>query len=125
MKYEALTFTIPELDGISRESIELHLGLYAGYVKHVNLIRDRLDAYSNDPEANSYAMAEMQRRLGFEFGGMRNHEYYVAQFEGGAKALPEGSLKDKIVDLGRLRCVADSLHEYCDDTRGRLGDVIS
>ncbi len=97
MKYEALTFEIPELVGISRESIDLHLGLYAGYVKHVNLIRERLDAYSNDPEANSYAMAEMQRRLGFEFGGMRNHEYYFAQFEGGAKVLPEGSLKEKIV----------------------------
>lgn len=97
MKYEALTFEIPELAGISRESIDLHLGLYAGYVKHVNLIRERLDAYSNDPEANSYAMAEMQRRLGFEFGGMRNHEYYFAQFEGGAKGLPDGSLKAKIM----------------------------
>jgi Fe-Mn family superoxide dismutase len=97
MKYEALTFEIPELAGISPESIDLHLGLYAGYVKHVNLIRERLDAYSNDPEANSYAMAEMQRRLGFEFGGMRNHEYYFAQFEGGAKPLPSGSLHDKIM----------------------------
>lgn len=93
MKYEALPFTIPALIGISRESVDLHLGLYNGYVKHVNLIRERIDAYNNDPEANSYAMAEMQRRLGFEFGGMRNHEYYFAQFEGGAKPLPAGSLQ--------------------------------
>ena len=98
MKYEALPFTIPDLVGISRESIDLHLGLYSGYVKHVNLIRERIDAYSNDPDANSYAMAEMQRRLGFEFGGMRNHEYYFAQFEGGAKAFPIGSLQSKICD---------------------------
>ena len=42
MKYEALPFTIPELTGISRESIDLHLGLYSGYVKHVNLIRERI-----------------------------------------------------------------------------------
>ena len=34
--YEAKTFDIPELEGISKESIDLHLGLYAGYVKHVN-----------------------------------------------------------------------------------------
>ena len=96
MKYEALPFTIPELTGISRESIDLHLGLYSGYVKHVNLIREQIDTYSNDPEANSYAMTEMQRRLGFEFGGMRNHEYYFAQFEGSAKPLPAGSLREKI-----------------------------
>lgn len=97
MKYEALTFSIPELAGISKESIDLHLGLYQGYVKHVNVINDKIAMYSHDLEANTYAIAEMQRRLGFEFGGMRNHEYYFAQFEGGAKALPESTLKEKIV----------------------------
>lgn len=96
MKYEALTFDIPELDGISKEAIDMHLGLYEGYVKHVNLIREKIQAYSNDPENNGYAIAEMQRRLGFEFCGMRNHEYYFSQFEGGPKELPEGTLKNKI-----------------------------
>lgn len=96
MTYEPLTFDIPALDGISQETIDMHLGLYQGYVKHVNLIRDKIDAFSTDPDNNAYAIAEMQRRLGFEFGGMRNHEYYFAQFEGGSKPLPEGSLKSKI-----------------------------
>ncbi|MCA9358329.1 superoxide dismutase [Candidatus Kaiserbacteria bacterium] len=96
MKYEPLTFTIPKLDGISEDTINNHLGLYQGYVKHVNLIQDKIAAYSNDPENNAFAIAEMQRRLGFEFGGMRNHEYYFAQFEEGAKPLPEGSLKHKL-----------------------------
>ena len=96
MKYEPLTFDIPELIAISRETIDLHLGLYQGYVKHVNLIREKIDAYNNDPEMNAYAIAEMQRRLGFEFGGMRNHEYYFSQFEGGPKSLVSGTLKDKI-----------------------------
>lgn len=96
MKYEPLTFTIPELEGISQESIDLHLGLYQGYVKNVNLIRDKIAAFSTDPDNNAYAISEMQRRLGFEFGGMRNHEYYFAQFEGGPQGLPAGALKDKI-----------------------------
>ena len=96
MQYETKTFDIPALDGISQESIDLHLGLYQGYVKHVNLIRDKIDAYENDPENNAYAIAEMQRRLGFEFGGMRNHEYYFSQFESGSKPLPEGKLKTLI-----------------------------
>lgn len=96
MNYETKKFNIPELDGISKESIELHLGLYAGYVKHVNLIREKIAAYENDMDSNAYAIAEMQRRLGFEFGGMRNHEYYFSQLEGGAKELPDGNLKSII-----------------------------
>ncbi len=96
MTYEPLSFDIPEMPGISTETIEGHIGPYHGYVKHVNLIRDKIAAFSNDPDNNSYAIAEMQRRLGFEFGGMRNHEYYFAQFEEGTKPLPTGSLKEKI-----------------------------
>jgi len=98
MKYETKNFNIPELDGISKESIDLHLGLYAGYVKHVNLIREKIVAYENDLDSNAYAIAEMQRRLGFEFGGMRNHEYYFSQFEGGPTELPDGKLKSMMVE---------------------------
>lgn len=97
MHYTAKTFDVPELDGIGKETIDEHIGLYNGYVKHANLIREKIDAYSNDPDNNSYAISEMQRRFGFEFGGMRNHEYYFTQFEGGAKALPEGKLKDMMM----------------------------
>ncbi len=96
MKYTPQTFNIPELNGISRETIDEHIGLYNGYVKHTNLIWEKIDAYSTDPNNNTYAMGEMQRRLGFEFGGMRNHEYYFTQLEGGAKELPAGKLKDLI-----------------------------
>ena len=96
MNYTALTFEIPELDGISRETIDEHIGLYNGYVKHVNLIEEKITAFSSDPENNAYAINEMQRRLGFEFGGMRNHEYYFTQLEGGATPLPAGKLLELI-----------------------------
>ncbi len=96
MTYEPLTFDIPELAGISTDTIENHLALYKGYVKHVNIIRDKIAAYSNDRENNTFAIAEMQRRLGFEFGGMRNHEYYFSQFESGPTELPDGTLKRKL-----------------------------
>lgn len=89
--YETKTFAIPELDGISSETIEAHLGLYAGYVKHANYIQAELENV-NDP----YAKNEMQRRLGFEFGGMKNHEYYFSQFEGGQKECPDGHFKDLV-----------------------------
>lgn len=96
MKYEPLNFEIGELEGISEETIKEHLGLYQGYVKHVNLINDKIAAFEMDLENNAYPIAEMKRRLGFEFGGMRNHEYYFGQLEGGARTLPEGTLAEKI-----------------------------
>jgi Fe-Mn family superoxide dismutase len=96
MTYEPKTFSIPQLQGISQESIDLHQGLYAGYVKHVNLIEEKIAAYKHDQTANSYAIAEMQRRLGFEFGGMKNHEAYFEQFEGGARELTAGDLRARL-----------------------------
>lgn len=97
MYYEAKTFNIPELEGISKESIDMHIGLYNGYVKNVNLIHDKIEAFCNDMDNNIIAISEMQRRFGFEFGGMRNHEYYFSQFEEGAKPMkPDCKLKAKI-----------------------------
>ena len=95
--YQARAFDIPELRDISAKQIELHLGLYSGYVKHVNLIHEQIEDLSGDIEKNGYAISEMQRRLGFEFGGMRNHEYYFSQFEGGAAELArDGALMKSI-----------------------------
>ena len=96
MKYTAKTFAIPEIEGISKGTMDNHLGLYAGYVKHVNVIEEKIKELSNDIMTNAYTIGELQRRLGFEFCGMRNHEYYFAQLEGGAKALPDTELKNKI-----------------------------
>lgn len=96
MKYEPKIFSIPELQGISKDTIEGHLGLYQGYVKHVNLIQEQITKLSVDTTTHAYLIGELQRRLGFEFCGMRNHEYYFTQLEGGFKALPDGTLKTLI-----------------------------
>jgi len=45
----------------------------------------------SDPEKNMYVIGELQRRIGFEFNGMRNHEYYFKSLGGGAKPLPADS----------------------------------
>ena len=96
MKYTAKTFASPHIEGISKATMDNHLGLYQGYVKSVNLIEEKIKELSKDVATNAYTIGEMQRRLGFEFCGMRNHEYYFAQFEGGHKELPAGTLKTKI-----------------------------
>lgn len=86
-KYEPKQFNIEELKGISRESIDEHLKLYEGYVKHTNLILDEIGS----KEELSYANSEMQRRLGFEFNGMKNHEIYFDSLSGGAKEISKDS----------------------------------
>lgn len=86
--YEARKFSIPDLEGISKKSIEEHIGLYEGYVKNFNALSKLLPEYAQDAEKHSHAIAELVRRRSFEFGGMRLHEYYFPQFEGGASPTP-------------------------------------
>jgi len=93
--YTARTFTIPKLDGISEESVKQHIGLYEGYVKNFNAIAAKLVEYAADTEKNAHALSELIRRKSFEFDGMRLHEYYFEQFEGGPKALDAGSALGK------------------------------
>ena len=78
MEYTEKKFDLPKLEGISEKQIEVHLGLYAGYVKHVNLLREKINESSD-----TYTKQELRRRFAFEFDGMRMHEYYFEQFEGG------------------------------------------
>ena len=91
MDYTPKTFTIPALDDISQKSVDEHLGLYQGYVKNFNAIAKKLVEYAADTEKNAHALSELIRRKSFEFDGMRLHELYFEQFEGGAKALDESS----------------------------------
>ena len=90
-EYTAKTFQIPELVGISTKNIEEHIKLYQGYVKHTNLILTKIEELKTDPEKNAYALGEVNRRLGFEYNGMRNHEVYFSSLEGGAQAPDESS----------------------------------
>lgn len=85
--YEPKSFSIPELKGISTKNIEEHTKLYQGYVKHTNLIIDRINEYSRDTEKYVYELGELQRRFSFEYNGMKNHEYYFEQLESGATNL--------------------------------------
>ena len=84
-------FDVPSLIGISEKTITEHLGLYGGYVKNANLILTTIEELRTDAEKHAYEIHELQRRFGFEFCGMRNHEHYFASLVGGAQALTETS----------------------------------
>lgn len=93
MTYTPKTFNLPTLEGLSEKQVKVHLALYEGYVKHVNLIMEKLQALkAADAEANAYLIAEIRRRFAFEFDGMRMHEYYFEQFEGEKSSHPESAL---------------------------------
>ena len=87
MAYTAEKFAIPELEGISKASIDQHISLYEGYVKNFNAISAMLPEYAKDPEKNLHALSELTRRRSFEFGGMRLHELYFPQFQGSPTSL--------------------------------------
>ncbi len=92
MTYTPKTFNLPALDGLSEKQIKVHLALYEGYVKHVNLITEKLKAVRDGTlELDPYIIAELRRRFAFEFDGMRLHEYYFEQFEIGAAAINQNS----------------------------------
>ncbi|HYC34100.1 MAG TPA: Fe-Mn family superoxide dismutase [Candidatus Paceibacterota bacterium] len=96
--FEAKTFDIPEINGISKKTIEEHMKLYQGYVKHANLIQEKIREFKTDPEKNAYVLGELNRRFAFEFDGMRNHEYYFEQLEGGQKSMDMDSALMKKVE---------------------------
>lgn len=115
MDYTARTFTIPPLDGISQKSVDEHLGLYQGYVKNFNTISQKLVTYAKDTEANTHALSELIRRKSFEFDGMRLHELYFEQLEGGATKLSADS------PLGKA--LATEYHEHFPEYFKTIGNM--
>jgi Fe-Mn family superoxide dismutase len=87
MPYQEKTFNLPTMDGLSKDAVDQHLGLYAGYVKNFNAITAAIKDLMQDSEKNQHAISELVRRQSFEFDGMRLHEYYFQQLEGGPTPL--------------------------------------
>ncbi len=97
--FKTKEFNIKELKGISTRNIEEHLKLYKGYVANSNLIINKINEYKKTDGEDAYAISELHRRFAFEFGGMRNHEYYFSALENGSKEVVlSSSLYIKIVE---------------------------
>ncbi len=90
--YTEQSFSLPELKGLSAKQIDVHLKLYAGYVKNVNALEAKIDELKTDSEKNALALSELTRRYAFEFNGMRLHELYFEAL-GGDGVIADGALK--------------------------------
>jgi Fe-Mn family superoxide dismutase len=78
------------MPGFSDKLLDLHFTLYQGYVKNTNLLLEELRQLAAQNQAGSPAYAELKRRLGWEFDGMRLHELYFANL-GGKEPLAKDS----------------------------------
>ena len=96
MIYTPKTFTFGTLDGISQKQLDVHVKLYEGYVKFINVIEDQQKELMKDAEKNAYALGEITRRIGFEWNGMRMHEHYFSQWEGAPSPI-SGELETALV----------------------------
>ena len=94
-EYKAKKFQLSGLEGISDRTLEMHFGLYEGYVKNTNLLMEQISAISRKKQAavQDPAYAALTRRLGFEFGGMVLHEYYFENLAPKGRGNPSGDFK--------------------------------
>lgn len=92
--YEPKKWELAGLHGISDDTLGIHFGLYEGYVKNTNLLNERLAELRRAGKnvGSDPAYAELVRRLGFEFNGMRLHEYYFDNMKKGGSELAPGKL---------------------------------
>ncbi|HCP08190.1 MAG TPA: superoxide dismutase [Candidatus Moranbacteria bacterium] len=74
--------------GFSDKLLETHFALYGGYVDNTNKILDMLIELNKDVPQ----YAEMKRRLGWEWNGIRLHEYYFENLGGNGDIDKEGNL---------------------------------
>ena len=102
MTYQPKTFNLSALTGLSEKQIKVHLALYEGYVKQVNLLAETLKGYAaygdKASDGDKFAITELRRRFSFEFNGMRMHEYYFEQLEAGGRGLEAGSALAKAAE---------------------------
>jgi len=84
------------MPGLSETLLKNHFTLYQGYVTNTNKVLDILAQMLKDGKAATPEFAELKRRLGWEFNGMRLHEYYFENLGGKESLNPAGKLGKKI-----------------------------
>jgi len=92
------------LTGFSDALLKNHFTLYDGYVKNVNKLAAALAQFLQEGKTAAPEYAELKRRFGWEFGGMRLHECYFDNLTKNRTPLgPESKLGRALaMDFGSL-----------------------
>jgi len=64
------------LEGFSEKMLKNHFTLYQGYVSNFNKLDETLMGMEKEGKFEGQVFNELNRRLGWEFNGMRLHELY-------------------------------------------------
>ncbi len=86
------------MEGFSETLLKNHFTLYQGYVTNTNKVLDILDQMIKDGKTGTPEFAELKRRLGWEFNGMRLHEYYFENLGGKAQLDKNAQFVKKITE---------------------------
>jgi Fe-Mn family superoxide dismutase len=70
------------MQGFSETLLKNHFTLYQGYVTNTNKLTDTFAQMLKEGKTGSPEFAEMKRRFGWEFNGMRLHEHYFENLGG-------------------------------------------
>ena len=83
MSYEAKDYSsLIGVEGLSETLLRNHFTLYQGYVANTNKLLESLDKMLKESNTGTPEYAELKRRLGWEFNGMRLHELYFENMGG-------------------------------------------
>jgi len=79
-------------EGLSDTLLTNHFSLYEGYVKNTNTLIQLLE----EKEIGTPEYAELKRRFGWEWNGMRLHELYFENISKEPSQIEKSTLKEKI-----------------------------
>lgn len=86
------------MEGFSETLLKNHFTLYQGYVTNTNKVLDTLGQMLKEGKTGTPEFAELKRRLGWEFNGMRLHEYYFENLRGKTQLDKNVRLVNKITE---------------------------
>ena len=99
MPYQAKDYTsLLGMQGFSETLLKNHFTLYQGYVTNTNKLLETLGQMLKEGKVGNPEFAELKRRLGWEFNGMRLHEYYFENLGGKGGLSQGGKLFQKLVE---------------------------
>lgn len=97
MAYEPKNFDhLIGTPGFSDQLFKNHFTLYQGYVTNFNKLDETLMAMEKEGRFGTPEYAELNRRLGWEWNGMRLHELYFGNMSKTDGALADDPLMQKI-----------------------------
>jgi Fe-Mn family superoxide dismutase len=79
------------MEGFSEKLLRNHFSLYEGYVAQANALAKSLAAFAAEGKKPGPEHAELRRRFGWEYGGMRLHELYFENLSRQPRPLSKGS----------------------------------